>query len=75
MLCTFETTIFNSLTHSMEQSPSLEINSCSVKNFSAFYGIRMFNFVFVRKCHCSLSWATLIQFTTWFSISLKLVSI
>jgi len=44
------------LTNSMEQVPSLEDNSHTVKKFPAFYGARRFITVFTTAYHWSLSW-------------------
>jgi len=54
----------------MEQSPSWEANSHSVKKLPAFYGTRRFITAFKRARHWSVCWDRWIQSILSYPISL-----
>jgi len=62
--------LFILVTNSIEQSPSSESNSYSVKKFHVFYGTQMFITVFIRAHHWFLSWVRWIQSTLSHPVSL-----
>jgi hypothetical protein len=59
----------------MEQSPSWEVESHSVKKLPTFYGTWKFIIVFTRACHRSLIWARCIQSTPSHPICLRFILI
>jgi len=61
---------YNSVTNSMERSPSSGTNSHTVEKFLTFYGTQRFIIVFTRVRHWYLSWARWLQSTHSHPISL-----
>jgi len=51
------------LSNSIEQSPSLESNSHSVKKLPTLHGSCKFSTVFTKACHCTLYSISWNQFT------------